>query len=283
MGQKRIGFVLSGGGNLGAVQAGQVRALIEAGVRPDFVVGTSVGAINGAFLAGAPDADGCSALAEMWRTVRRSDVFPARPFVGLGGFTGRRSHLVPDSGLRALLRRNLRYRNIEDSPIPLHVVACELRTGEEVLLSKGNAIDAICASAAIPGIFPPVVVDGRVLVDGGIANNAPISHAIELGADTVWVLPCGFACALPDAPRTVAGIALQAISVLVHQRLTVDIRRYHGNHDVRVLPTLCPLSVLPTDFRQSVRLMNEAHDAAATWLAQGMPDLTLMQGFPHRH
>ena len=125
-GAMTVGFVLSGGGNLGAGQAGQLRALIEAGVRPDLVVGTSVGAINGAFLVGAPDADGCRALAAMWRTVRRSDVFPARPFVGFAGFTGRRSYLVPDSGLRALLKRNLRYRNLEDSPIPLHVVACEL-------------------------------------------------------------------------------------------------------------------------------------------------------------
>ena len=157
------------------------------------------------------------------------------------------------------------------------------RSGEEVLLSNGNAIDAVCASAAIPGIFPPVAIDGRVLVDGGIANNAPISHAIDLGADTVWVLPCGFACELPDAPRSVAGIALQAISVLVHQRLTVDIRRYHGTHDVRVLPTLCPLNVLPTDFHQSERLMHDAHDTTSAWLAQGTPDLTSMQGFPHRH
>lgn len=276
-------FVLSGGGNLGAVQAGQARALIEAGIRPDLIVGTSVGAINGAFLAGGADETGCRALTELWASVRRGDVFPMRPAAGFGGFIGRRSHLIPDTGLRALLRKLLRFHDLQDAPISMHVVACELRSGLEVLLSDGDAIDAICASAAIPGIFPPVRIDGRVLVDGGVANNAPISHAIELGADVVWVLPCGFACALPEAPSRVAGIALQALSILVQQRLSVDVRRYRDNHDVRVLPTLCPLNVLPTDFSQSMRLMDEAYAAAKSWLADGTPELTMLPGSPHRH
>ena len=276
-------FVLSGGGNLGAVQAGQVRALIEAGVRPDLVIGSSVGAINGAFVASSADEAGCRELCALWSNVRRTDVFPTPPLTGLGGFFGRRDHVISDSGLRTLLRRHLRFRDLEHAPIPLHVVTCELRSGEEVLLSSGDAIDAICASAAIPGVFPPVTIDGRVLVDGGVANNAPISHAIDLGADIVWVLPCGYACALPEAPKRVAGIVMQAISILVHQRLSVDVRRYHGTHDVRVLPTLCPLNVVPTDFRQSVRLMDEAYQAACAWLASGTPDLTGAQGFPHHH
>lgn len=207
-------FVLSGGGNLGAVQAGQVRALIEAGVRPDLVIGSSVGAINGAFIAGGADEAGCRALWTLWTNVRRTDIFPTPPLTGLGGLIGRRDHLISDSALRALLRRHLRFHDLADAPIPLHVVTCELRSGEEVLLSSGNAVDAICASAAIPGVFPPVTIDGRVLVDGGVANNAPISHAIDLGADVVWVLPCGYACALPEAPKRVAGIAMQAISIL---------------------------------------------------------------------
>ncbi len=276
-------FVLSGGGNLGAVQAGQLRALLEAGIRPDLIVGTSVGAINGAFLAGACSVSGCESLTETWRALRRRDVFPAHPLTGLAGFSGRRGHLVASIGLQRLLRRSLQFDDLADAPIALAVVACDLRSGKEVVLTRGNAVDAICASAAIPGVFPPVIIDGYVLVDGGIANNAPVSHAVALGATTIWVLPCGYACALPVAPRSAGGIALQAIGLLIHQRLTVDIERYRLTHDLQVLPTLCPLSIMPTDFGQSERLMGEAYDATSAWLADGTPDITDRFAFPHRH
>jgi NTE family protein len=276
-------FVLSGGGNLGAVQAGQLRALLEAGVRPDLIVGTSVGALNGAFLAGACDTSGCEALAEVWRNIRRADIFPARPLIGLSGFLGRRSSFVPDTGLRKLLRETLQFRELQDAPVPLHVVACELRTGEEVLLSSGDAVDAVCASAAIPAVFPPVEVDGRVLVDGGIANNAPISHALDLGADTVWVLPCGYGCAMPTQPRGALAIALQAVSVLIQQRLAIDIRRYAADHDIRVAPSPCPINVMPTDFSQSKALMSDAYESTCAWLSEGRPDWSIERVVPHRH
>ena len=151
------------------------------------------------------------------------------------------------------------------------------------MLTRGNAIDAICASAAMPGVFPPVVIDQHVLVDGGVANNAPVSHAVAVGATTNWVLPCGYACALQEAPRSAGGIALQAIGLLIHQRLTVDIARYRLTHDLRVLPTLCPLSIMPTDFSQSERLMHDAYAATSAWLTAGTPDMTDRFAFPHHH
>lgn len=280
-------FVLTGGGNLGAVQAGQLQALLEAGIRPDLLVGTSVGALNAAFLAGACDVDGCRALSDLWSRLGRADVFPARPFVGLSGFMGRRAFMIPDTGLRALLRSSLRFELIQDAQVPLHVVACELRTGQEVLLSTGNAIDAVCASSAIPGLFPPVAIGDRVFVDGGIANNAPISHAIDLGADTIWVLPCGYACALQRVPTGAIGVALQAVSVLVGRRLAVDVVRYSGHHDLRVVPSLCPVNVLPTDFSQSTRLMRDAYRSTSAWLLaepNGSSDsIGIERLLPHAH
>lgn len=276
-------FVLTGGGNLGAVQAGQLRALIEAGERPDLIVGTSVGAINGSFLAGACDADGCATLAEVWSKISRAEVFPARPLIGFSGFIGKRPYFVPDTGLRALLQRTLRFKALEDAPIPIHVVACELRTGEEVLLSSGNAVDAVCASAAIPAIFPPVKIGDRLLVDGGISNNAPISHALDLGADTVWVLPCGYACAMPRAPQGAIAVALQAVSVLVQRRLSVDIKRYSPDHDLRVVPSPCPVNVMPTDFTQSAKLMRDAYVATTEWLTAGRPGFSVERVAPHTH
>ena len=276
-------FVLTGGGNLGAVQAGQLKALVAAGVQPDMIIGTSVGAINGAILAGGCDTDRCEALVQTWLGLRRNHVFPARPFAGFSGLVGRQRNVIDPKNLRSLLSANIAFARLEDAPIPFHVVACDLLSGEEVLLSNGDLVDAVCASAAIPGVFPPVTIGDHVLVDGGIANNAPISHAIELGADTIWVLPCGYACALPVAPRSAAGVALQALSLLIHQRLSVDILRYHDTVDLRVLPTLCPLNVSPTDFNQSGRLLADAFKATESWLHEGNPDITAAFGFPHRH
>jgi len=148
----RTAFVLSGGANLGAAQAGMLAALHEAGVVPDVVVGSSVGAVNGAWVAGQQD---LRRLGAVWRSLRRGDVFPTRPVSGLLGFLGARHHLVSDSGLRQLLRTYLRFERLEHAPVPLHVVATDVMTGEDVLLSTGDAVEAILASSAIPGVLPP--------------------------------------------------------------------------------------------------------------------------------
>lgn len=259
-------FVLSGGGSLGSIQVGMLVALAERGVVPDFLVGTSVGAINAAWIAGRPGLDGARKLAEVWRSVRRDDVFPARPLTGLLGLLGRNDYLVPSSSLRSLLERNLNYLRLEDAPIPVQVVTTELTTGLEVVLASGDAVDAVAASAAIPAVFPPVEVDGRHLVDGGVANNTPISHAIDAGASTIYVLPTGYACSLERPPRGALAVALQALTLLVHQRLTADIARFQESTDLRVLPPLCPLGVSPIDFSHTGELVERARDAAAKWL-----------------
>ena len=147
-------FVLSGGASLGAVQVGMLLGLAEAGVTPDLIVGTSVGALNGGWVAMGPDVDEIGALADVWRSLSRNDVFPTHPIVGLLGFLGQRPHLVPDKGLRRLVADHLRFSRLEDAPIPLHVVATDVLSGQDVLLSSGNAVEAIMASAAIPAVFP---------------------------------------------------------------------------------------------------------------------------------
>ena len=260
-------FVLSGGGNLGAVQVGMLRALFEAKIYPDAIVGTSVGAINGGWLAGRGHGADIEELAEIWRGLRRADVFPTRLLGGLRGFLGQTDHLVPDSGLRRLLDRALTFKKLEDATVPFHVVATDITSGRDHLLSHGNAADAICASAAIPGVFPAVTIDGRALVDGGVVNNCPISHAVALGATTVWVLPCGYSCSLAEAPTSALGSALQAISLLIQQRLRNDAERFANQLDLRVVPTPCPVAVAPTDFSQSGRLIDTAEELTTAWLA----------------
>jgi NTE family protein len=262
-----VAFVLSGGASLGAVEVGMLAALQEHGVKPDLIVGTSVGAVNGAWLAGHPGAP-IEGLADVWRGLRRSRVFPADPLLGLLGFAGRRRGLVSERALRRLIARHLTFERLEDAPVPLHVVVVDVLTGHDVLLSKGSALDAILASAAIPAVFAPVTIDGLPYMDGGVVNNTPISHAVEAGADVVWVLSAGYACALTQPPKGALAMGLHALTLLLHQQLIVDVEKYEGEVELRVLPPLCPLQVSPADFSRSGELIREAHDAARRWLAE---------------
>jgi NTE family protein len=275
-------FVLSGGGNLGSVQVGMLQALFRAGIKPDFIVGTSVGAVNGGWLAGrGPDAD-IGELAHLWRNLTRNDVFPTKFFGGLLGFMGRSDHLCPDTGLRKILHRELNFERLENAVIPFHVVATDLLSGIDVLLSRGKAIEAICASAAIPGIFPAVQWDDRTLVDGGVVNNCPISHAVHLGATTVWVLPCGYACALEKPPKGALGVALQAISLLVQQRLRIDAERYAGSCELKIAPVLCPVKIPPTDFSKAAQIIEDSDALTTAWLSNPAVSMVDPLG-PHAH
>ena len=277
-------FVLSGGASLGASQVGMLLGLAKAGITPDLIVGTSVGALNGAWVAMGPDVDGIGALADVWRSLSRNDVFPTRPIVGLLGFLGQRPNLVHDKGLRRLIADHLRFSRLEDAPIPLHVVATDVLSGQDVLLSSGDAVEAIMASAAIPAVFPPVNIGGRDLIDGGVVNNTPLSHAVALGADRVWVLPTGYACALPRAPQGALAMALHAVTLTINQRLAVDVARFEGAVDVRVIPPLCPLGISPVDFSRSASLIERSHRATQEWLParhRVTGQAALLE--PHRH
>ena len=240
--QPRVAFVLSGGASLGAIQVGMLHALYERDIRPDLIVGTSAGALNGAYIASRPQASATAeTLARIWRELRRSQVFPVNPLTGLLGFLGARDHLVPESGLRRLIERHVEYAELEELPIPLHVVAVDVVTGQELRLSHGPVLDAVLASAAIPGVLAPVSWEDRALMDGGVANNTPISHAVELGAERIYVLPTGHACSLDEPPRGALAMALHAISLLTHRRLIDDIERHRADAHLIVMPPPCPL------------------------------------------
>ncbi len=277
-------FVLSGGASLGASQVGMLLGLAEAGITPDLIVGTSVGALNGGWVAMGADVDGIGALADVWRSLSRNDVFPTRPIVGLLGFLGQRPHLVSDKGLRRLVADHLRFSRLEDAPIPLHVVATDVLSGQDVLLSSGDAVEAIMASAAIPAVFPPVNIDGRVLIDGGVVNNTPLSHAVALGADRIWVLPTGYACALRQSPQGALAMALHGVTLTINQRLAVDVARFEEAVDLRVIPPLCPIGTSPVDFSHSASLIERSHRVTQKWLRarhRATGQAALLE--PHRH
>jgi len=263
----RTAFVLSGGASLGAIQAGQLRALYEREISPDLIVGTSVGAINGAFIASRPqEGQTAERLAEIWRGLSREDVFPLNPLTGFLGFFGGRDHLVSDHNLRGLLEQHLQFARLQDASVPLHVIATELLSGAEARLSRGSAVEAVMASAAIPGVFSPVEWHGRELIDGGVANNAPISHALELGAETIYVLPAGNVCDLPEPPHGALGMLLHSMSLLVMRRLLVEIELLKDHADLVVLPPPCPLRVSPVDFERSDELVEQGYAAASEHL-----------------
>lgn len=150
------GFVLSGGGSLGAVQVGMMAALDQRGIRPDLLVGTSVGAINAAFVATHGfDTAAIDALRTLWMGIRRPDVFPFDPVRQALALTGHEPSLVSSSRLEHLIARHTPIGDLRDSRIPLHVVTTDVMSGQEVLLSSGDSVSAVLASASIPAVFPP--------------------------------------------------------------------------------------------------------------------------------
>jgi NTE family protein len=295
-------FVLSGGGSLGAMQVGMLRTLLRNGIRPDRIYGTSIGALNGGALALDPTAEGVERLADMWHEIGRHDVFPLdlsqvsravvrsfpllplgllratgalnsafpiRPLRALLGLVGITNHLVPSGPRRALIATATRGARLENTAIPFQAMAAEVGTGRLVPLSRGDALDALMASSAIPGIFPPERIDGQVLMDGGVASNTAIDQAVEDGAERVYVLPTGFACDLRQPPRSAIAMVVHGLNVLIEQRLIAASRRQDPRVELHIVPPLCPLSVLPIDFAQSDELIARAERSTEQWLRNG--------------
>ena len=185
----RVAFVLSGGGPLGALQVGAMHALFERDIRPDLAVGTSVGALNAAWLAMDPTTAGVAHLETSWRNMKEGDLFPGGRFkASWARMLVKGNRVFENSALRRTIENTLGPARFEDAQIPLAVTATELETGTEMLFTSGPLLGPLLASTAMPGIFPPVEVDGRTYIDGGVANNVPIAPAAGLGATTIYVM-----------------------------------------------------------------------------------------------
>jgi NTE family protein len=279
----RTAFVFAGGGSLGAVQVGMLRELMRYGLDADFVVGSSVGALNAAYFAAAPNAAGVEKLACVWCSLRRHDVFPVT-LRSLLRFVGGQDHLIDPSNLRLLVKRHVPFLNLEDASIPLHVIATNLG-GAAVCLSSGPAIERILASAAIPAAFPPVRIDNQYLIDGAIGSNTAILTAAKLGATRIIVFPTGFACDLHEPPKGAIARVLHAITLLIANQIVRDLKELAGKVDISIVPSLCPLDVSPYDFSSAAQLIERAADNTRKWIEGGglsrpdIPDSLL----PHLH
>lgn len=264
----RLAFVLAGGGSLGAVQAGMLAELVANGIRPDLIVGVSAGALNGAFLAHDPTSTMIERMVALWSGVRTRDVlgFSLGTLLGLLGLRG---HLAGSDGVRRLLERELPYRTIESTRVPFHVVATEQHSGNEVVLSAGDVIEAVLASTAIPGVYAPVLVGGRLLVDGVVASGTPIATAVRLGAGRLIVVPCGFTCVQHGISRHPIGRAMHAFALLGARQLKSDFANYSDRVALRLVPPLCPMAQSPYDYSQGAALIASARESTRRWLDVG--------------
>ncbi|HWC79617.1 MAG TPA: patatin-like phospholipase family protein [Pseudonocardiaceae bacterium] len=261
-----VSFVLAGGGALAATQVGMLRALLEHGVRPDLVVGTSAGAINGFCFAREPDEAGLDRLTRLWQRLRRRDVFPLDPRFILAGLAGLHDGVASPARLQVFLRRHIGSAGLTDTEIPMHVVATDLASGEPVVLSDGPAVEALLATSALPGVFPPVRVNGRQLMDGGITADTPARQAEELGADVTYVLPAVGPGMPGEVPSGAVPVLLHAVSHLFGRTASTDIEAVHG--EVHVLPAPVHEAANPFDFDHTGELIELGYAATTEALSE---------------
>ena len=187
-GRPREAVVLSGGGSLGAAQIGALKALLEAGIRPDLFVGCSVGALNAAALAINPTLPRLAEVETIWRSLDRKDVFGGNRRMLATHLMRGDAHLYEPDAMRALVRRAVPIADLGDTAVACHVVTTDLLSGAACWWTTGDPVTVLSASACLPAVFPPVPLGGSLHVDGGVTCPVPTSRALELGAVRTWVL-----------------------------------------------------------------------------------------------
>jgi NTE family protein len=262
----RTAWVLGGGGNLGSIQVGMLRALADRGERPDAVLGCSVGALNGLSVAADPSPAGIERLRRVWIELDEASVFPSSRVNGPWMLLRRGLSLYPDHGLRDLIRRCAPFERIEDHPIPFECVATDLHTGRARWFDDGPVERAVLASCALPAAFPPVTIDGATYIDGAVVDNVPISRAVQRGFERIVVLHVGNFERPRPVPRRPIDVLLQSFSISRNQRFAHESAHPPDGVELVVLPGVDPGPVKRTDFSRAAELIERAHAAAAAHL-----------------
>jgi len=230
-------FVFGGGGLLGACEAGMARALLESGVEPDLVVGTSIGAINGAAVAADPTPSGAQRLVELWAGLSDDELLGGSVFGRLGALLRTRTSLHSHDELAAVLRRHLTVEHIESLPVRFECVAASIERAQEHWFCEGDLVRAVLASCALPGVFPPVHIEGEHYFDGGLVNSIPIARAIARGATEIWVLHVGRIEEPLSVPRLPWEVGFVAFEIARRHRFVRDLADVPSGVRVHVLPT----------------------------------------------
>jgi NTE family protein len=260
-----LAFVLPGGGALGSYQVGVLGALGDAGVRPDMLIGVSVGSVNASLFAWNHEHDGIHRLEEIWRSIRRRDLMRFQPHRMALAVAGRHPSFLDNRHGEQFLRHHLGARVIEHSPIRLVVVAADLSTGEAVAITDGDTVTAVLASTAFPGVYPPVHFQGRTLIDGGVVADVPLDIAVAQGARSALVLSVPpLSAGAP--PRTAIDILFRASSLGVEAHGRTVLRRPPPELTVVEIPA--PPSELTTfDVGRSATMIDQARASTMEWFA----------------
>lgn len=272
----RIGFALSGGGPLGALQVGALKALFDHGVRPDLIVGTSVGALNAACLAFEPSVTGLERLEAFWRGLRDEDLFPGSRFMQTWGRMVRRGdRIFDDSGLRRLIQSALGSDAVfEDAQIPFGAVVADLETGAELLFTSGPILKPLLASSAMPGAFPPVEIDGRRYIDGGVVNNVPIAPALAMGATTVYALDSTGHSHQRRPLNRPMDYLMHAFSLARSQRLVIERKVFEAERAKVIMIPTAPLNFFVpfTSFAHTDALIARSYEHTTRFLEGAASD-----------
>jgi NTE family protein len=281
VGVHRVGtaVVLGGGGVLGAVQVGMLRALLDAGVRPDLVIGTSVGAINGAVLAACPPGEVADRLEALWRSPDAAEVFAAGPVARLRELARTRTAVHSAAPLRRALVAQLGDRRIEDLPVPFQCCAARIEDAAEHWFDRGPVVDAVLASAAVPGLLPPVRIGDGHYLDGGLVHSIPLGRAVELGARRVFVLQVGRIEQALAPPRNPWEVGVVAFEIARRHRFARDLATSPDDVEVHVLPAgdgAAPRwnsreALRYRDLSAVQRRIDGAHRASTAYLEQVAP------------
>jgi NTE family protein len=262
----RVAFVFQGGGSVAATQVGMLRALVEAGITPDLVIGASSGALNAVAFAEQPSLAGVDRLEQLWVGLRRKHVAPLSVASVIGAFIGRRESLVPNTAMRRFLESAAMSQRLEDTTLPVHVVATDMSDGATVVLSRGDIVTSLMASAAYPGLYPPVRLGGRYLIDGGVGADIPILQAEDLGAVRSYVLPAAISDQPETLPRGPVPLAFRAMSQVLDGVSRRDLALATG--EVHLLPAPLTRAGHPLDFQETRRLIEDGYRLSVEWLAQ---------------
>jgi len=264
-------FVLSGGGSYGAVQIGMIRALVEAGVVPEMIVGTSIGALNGATVAADPEL-AADRLTKIWESIGRKSVFGFKSRLGATwemtrrGFTTGGPGLYSPEPLQRLIEANTSVDRIENLPIRTVVVATDVLVGRPKLLERGPLAAALRATTALPGIFPPVEIDSVFYVDGGVSANVPVRQALAAGAKSIVVLDANPASMPGTVPRTPLDAFIQATRIMLRTQQANAVNELATRHPIMHLPQPTPPALSSFDFSHTRELIEAGFNATKTFL-----------------
>jgi len=266
-----VAFVLGGGGILGASEVGMLRALLVAGILPDLVVGTSVGALNGCFVAADPSAEAVERLTSVWSSVATSGVFTDSVFLQATRVATLGTHLHSNAGLRRLIDEHLPAAAIEDLPVTFQCVAASIERASAHWFTTGPVADAVLASCAVPGLLPPVRVGDSHYLDGGLVHSIPVGRAVHLGARRIYVLHVGRIEHPLRPPRRPWEVGLVAFEIARRHRFVEELAAVPPGVELHLLPSGVlddpGLSMEFRGARRVARRIDSAFGATSAYLA----------------